>query len=264
MNIIKADLYRIVHSISFWVMLGAMAVCALAFTLCSHNVETGAMGMEAVGTASILMDTMIITVIGPVFAATYFGVDFQSKSIHDNILYGGKRFNIVLYKTILFVLGIGALALPYGLCTIIGVTTGSEFSDVFAKAVDSSYMTVMAGYSDMDAGLYVKLIVVVLSIGLMHAARLSLCVPLSFLLKKQVPIIASGILLELLISLSGVLFMNNEVMSDIIGWTPFTLMNKINLTTGYGDICKNVFTSILFIAIMLVISSLIFKKSEVK
>lgn len=267
MNMIKADFYRIFRSMAFWVIFGLMCICATGFVLISNGVETGALGTHVISVASGLMDTMMITIIGPVLAALFINSDFQNKTIQSSILYGKGRKAIVWAKLIPYTFTILFMLIPYSVATFIGCVSNAKFSGMFAKAVDSAYMSILAGKSsvNMDAGMIGKLVLVLIVIALIHASRCSLCVLLSFKMKSSVAVIGVGVILELMLSLIAVAASGSDVLRSCVSWTPFIgFQNNFTLTTHMADLLKTAGVSLVFICIIMNITAGLFRKAEVK
>ena len=266
MNLIKADLYKIFHSMSFYIIFFVMTVCAVLFAFSSYALEAGIVGPEVIATAAGLMDTMMITILGPILAATFICSDFQNKSIHNSILYGNGRKGIVWAKLVTYTLTTFIILIPYAVVTLIGFMSGGKFSVLFSKSVDSAYMTILANENGIDntGSVVVKLIGVLVVIALVHASRLTLCMMLAYILRKPIPVIAGGIVVQLGLSLVAVAFAGSEVMQRVIGWTPFTIMQGLNLGTDVGTIIKTAGMSLVFMAMVTNITAGVFSVAEVK
>ncbi|BBF44928.1 hypothetical protein lbkm_3668 [Lachnospiraceae bacterium KM106-2] len=265
MNLIKADFYSIFHRKSFYIMFGLMVVCAFAFVATSYGVESGALGKSAIGTASGFMDTMILNIVGPILAAIFICSDFQNKTIHDMVLQNGRR-KIVWAKMVPYAGVIAIMLLPYALFTLIGCLSGGKFSVMFANSVDSSYMTMLANETKIafDGKTVVKLFLVLVVIALIYISRMSICLLLSVLIKRPVAVVGIGIIVELLLSLVAVAGADSKAVTSAIDWTPFLMLRKNNLTASVADLLKTAGTSLVFITIILNITTGIFIKAEVK
>lgn len=267
MNIIKSDLYRIVRSTTFWVCLLITSICAVLITVISHFIATGTFGQEFIGTASGLMDNMIINIAAPMVIATYLCGDFQNKTIHDAILYGHGRKAIIWSKFVPFVVVVMVLVLPYAVCTLIGFVMNGTFSLDFANAIDSSYMMMLAKKAEFSVNLdtILKLLLCLLVLGIMYCSRISLIFLLAVKIRKPVPVVGIGILLEIGLGIMAAVANGNEVVKACLGWTPFTTMrDTITLQASVPELLRMAGTSIVFMLIIINITVLLFRKTEVK
>lgn len=267
MNVMKSDFYRIFRSGTFWLLLLITTICAVLLTVISHFIAAGTLGTEFIGTASGLMDNMIINIVGPVLIATFLCGDFQHKTIHDAILYGHGRKAIVWSKLIPFTVTIVIMLLPYTICTFIGFVTDASFSKDFANAIDSSYMMILANKADFTTNLATigKLILALAVVSLMYVSRISVLFLLAYKIRKPIPIIGLGILIEMGLGIIAAVSSNSEIVQNIFSWTPFTTMrDNVTLAASVPDLLKSAATSIVFIAIVMNLTATMFHKAEVK
>jgi ABC-2 type transport system permease protein len=267
MNLIKADFYRIFRSAAFWVVFLLMSFCAIAFVWISYAMQNGILGYEASSSAAGLMDTMMITIMGPVLAASFICSDFQNKTIHSQVLYGKGRQTIVWAKMVPYAGMTFLILMPYSIAALIGFVSGAKFSIPFSKSVDSAYMIILANETGVTVSpaTIEKLIVLLLVIALVHISRLSVCVLLSYWLKNPVAVIGVGIFTELMLSLLALAFMGSDILTKLISWTPFISMQQnFSMETTYSKLIKIVFVCLVFMTVMLKLTGLVFKKTEIK
>ncbi|MDO5519306.1 MAG: hypothetical protein Q4G58_02320 [bacterium] len=267
MNIIKSDCYQIVRSKMFWIILVFTTLCGVGITLISRGLAAGTLGTEFIGTASGLMDNMVISIVGPILIATYLCNDFTNKTIHSAILYGHGRRSILWAKVIPYSLMVFALLLPYAISTFIGFLSGNSFSLDFANAIDSSYMMILAkqGAFARDFNTIGKLILVLFVLAIIYLSRLSLIFLLSYVIRKPIAVIGIGVLLENGLSILAAVVSKSEAVNSCLSWTPFTAMrDNITLSASVPELLKIAATSILFLVIVVNITTAFFNKSEIK
>lgn len=267
MNLIRADFYKIFRSVSFWIVFTLMTVCGGCFVYISYAVESGRLGMEVTSTAALLMDTMMVTIIGPVMAALFVCSDFQNKSIQSSILYGRGRKMIVWTKLVAYSTAMFLVTLPYAIATFIGYCSGAKFNLLFSKSVDSAYMSILANEAGAGrtASEICRLLLVLFIITMVHVSRCSLCVLMSYLVKSPVGVIAGGIVAELFLSILAVAGAGSEVVTSMIGWTPFiSMQNHFLMNTEMLQLLKSFGTSLVFMLIIGNITVGIFSRAEVK
>ncbi|MDO5293020.1 MAG: hypothetical protein Q4F05_09750 [bacterium] len=267
MNIIKSDCYQLVRSKMFWIIFVFSCLCGISITLISHGLAAGTLGAEFIGTASGLMDNMVISIIGPILIATYLCNDFSNKTIHSAILYGHGRRVIVWAKVVPCTIMMFLLLLPYVISTLIGFLSGNSFSLEFANAIDSSYMMILAkqGSYARDFNTIAKLVLILFVLALMYLSRISLIFLLSYLIRKPIAVIGIGVILEMGLSILAGVTAKSEVINSIVSSTPFIGMrDNITLSASVPDLLKTAATSIVFLIIIINISTALFNKAEVK
>lgn len=258
-NLIHADLYKIRKSIAFRVCLLVTIICSILLTIISHGLATGDMDI-AVNTVSGLSDIFIMSVIGSLMAGISICSDFDSKNIHDAISCG--RAAIVSSKIVVYSLIIMILVLPYAICGFVGFAMDGTFSNVLPFSTYTAMMANAPGLA-IDVNGVLKALAVCFTSLLLYAARLSFCVPIAFKVRKSVVVMVIGVVFGFLVDLIINVLSKVEILEKLLKLTPFTHIN-VALDCTAGDLVKDIIISIVFIAIMGIITWVGFRKAEIK
>jgi ABC-2 type transport system permease protein len=215
------------------------------------------------GSASGLTEIMIISLLGSLMAGYFICNDFESKTIHDAVACGNGRISVVVSKAFVFVLIVILLLLPYAAASLIGFGTGAEFTKPFGV---SAFLSILAN----EAGLGVtassvgKILVVSLVTMLVYAARLSICLPIAFKVRKPVVVMAIGFAASFLIDLLAGLTKDVPILGNIISNTPYSLTAAVTMEAGTETLIKAAGISVLFYVIMSAVTYVLFKRAEIK
>jgi len=100
---------------------------------------------------------------------------------------------------------------------------------------------------------------------IVYASQLSVCVPLAFVLKKPVLVVAIYYAITILSAQLIALSSGSQTLDAILSRTPFG-GDYIFLTvdSGTGDIVTAIFGSLVFMVVMLAIAYGVFRKAEIK
>lgn len=264
LNLIQADLFKLRKSMALKVLFGISTVSAAVMIWFANLISQGKLEESFADLGFMFSDINVISILGGITASILICGDFENKTIHDSIATGTSRSFIVVSKTSLIALCLAFLLLPYALVTFIALSTGSEYSMGTVAIGFLNFLTTESGtiLSGAEAG---KMIVVMLSLMLVYAAQVSICVPLAFLLKK--PVFVVGMYYGLSVSSGQLLSLSQSspVFDRIFSLTPFGGDHVfLTLASGGGDIIKSILVSLVFITIMITIASSIFRKAEVK
>ncbi len=264
LNLIRGEFYKLRKSISLKICFLLSCICAVAIILVSHFIAIEKMSADVSASASGLTEIVIVSLLGSLMAGILICSDFETKTIHDAVTCGKGRRTVVFSKAIVYVIIIALLLLPYLIATIIGFCTKAQYSSPFVASVFIRILYDGAGIP-ISPDSIVKIIMISISTMLVHAARLSICIPLAFKIRKPVVILAFGFTFNALIDLILGLFDDIPVISDVISITPFS-RNFLMLTmeSGAGIIVKAIISSIVFIMIMTIITAQTFQKAEIK
>ena len=266
-NLMKADFYKMRKSATLWFTFLVMCVAVTVFAVLSIGMAKGSIGKETIGMASGLSDGSLTAIIGPFLAAIFICSDFTNKTMHDSILCGKGRRAIVYAKIIPYGLSILLMLLPYSILTIVGFLVKGSFSLDFANGMDSSYMMVLASQGSVahDAEMILKMLLIVVVVAVMYIARMSLCILLGYTIRKPVLVVGIGFIVEMVGSLIALSVSSSEALTEALSWTPFVgIKETLNMGAAYSDLFKTLGASIVFIVIILNITSAIFATSEVK
>lgn len=258
-NLLHAELFKLKKSVALKICFLITTLCGIILAIVSHGAATGELNIAA-NSASGLSDIFILSVIGSLMAGIIICNDFESKDIHDAISCG--RFSIVLSKTITFVLVVCVLALPYAIVGFSGFLSGSEFSDTFTF---SSYTMLMAniGRYEINSEVIFRAIGILVVSIILYAGRLSICIPIAFKVRKPVIVAVIGVVFSFAIDFVVSIISDVKVLGDLIDYTPYPHL-LLSLDQGNDYLLKVLVVSVVWIIIMIIVTHVMFKRSEIK
>ena len=263
-NLIWADLFKLRKSMAIKILFGITTVSAVTMTVISYLIQQGKLNGSMTGIGFLFADMNMMSILGAVMAGVSICGDFDNKTIHDAIANGCSRGVVIVSKAIVFFCAIVVLLSPYVLITSVALGTGAKFSIGSVAIGFLNLLTSEAGAA-FSAAEILKLLAVIMTLILVYVAQLSVCVPIAFVLKKPVFVVAIYYGLTILCAQFLGLKGSSPVFDSIFACTPFGgNYSFINLHTGTGDIFKAIFVCFMFIIIMLAVTYFTFRKSEVK
>lgn len=259
LNLLRVDFYKLRKSIMFKVSFFISLACAIALAIVAHEVAAGRMDVS-VSSVSGLSDIFIFSILMPFIMGMLVCGDFENKDIHDEISLG--RGTIIISKSIVAFVTALLLTFPYALVGLICFVSKGEFSELFAY---STYLSIMCnslgvGVNGATIGKAVARMIVM---GLIYASSFSICIPIAFKVRKPILAIiigeiiafSSAFLIELLHLIPGV--------EKVIELTPYYYTNLPADATN-GDLVKYAIYSIVFFALMMGSSYLVFRRADIK
>lgn len=263
-NLIHGELFKLKKSKLFWSLLLLITAAAIALAVLSNMVAEGKFGMDITASASGVGEVMIISLLGSLMAGIVVCGDFETSTIHDEIAVSGGRHSIVISKFFVFTLVIAALMVPYIIVTLIAFSSGKEFADPFIVSVFSGIMAKNASVT-VTAGSIGKILAISLAEILVYASKLSICIPVGFKTRKTIAVVSIGFASSFFLDLIFGLLSKNDLLEKIIKITPFSKKYLLlTMDTGAGDIVMAMVTSLIFMAVMVLITWKLFNKAEVK
>lgn len=262
LNLIHADLYKLRKSTGAKICFIITCICAVAFVYVAHCIAIGKLSSNVSGSASGLADPMLIWLFGSLMAGILVCSDFETKTIHGAVSCG--RINIVISKALVYFIIIILLVLPYMLVTIVGFCSGEKFGTPF---VGSVFLGILANGSGLTVTVTTicKIIVVSLVEMILYTAELSICLPLAFKIRKPIVVMAIGFSFGFLANLIIMALQDVPVLKYVIKNTPYYFgLNIITVKTAAGTLLKVTIISIVFFTIMVAITHLLFRRSEIK
>lgn len=258
-NLFKAELYKLRKLKAFKICILISFICAVCLAVITHGLATGDIGMDSSNTNG-LSDIFIISVLGPLMTGFVICADFDSKNIHDEISCG--RFSIVMSKSLIFAIVISFLALPYAIVALVCFISGAEFSSPF---VYSTYLNMMVNENSMavDASGIVKAVAILLVSFVLYVARLSFCLPLAFVNRKSVVVTVIGVISGFLIDLVMNGISKIPGIGKVTEYLPYHYA-EIDLDSSASDLVRILIVSLVFIALMVILTYRLFKRSEIK
>jgi len=230
----------------------------------AYMIPQGKLDASMTGIGFMFSDVNMISILGAVMAGLFICGDFDNKTIQDAIANGSSRAAVIFSKATVFSFSIAFILFPYAIITGIALRVGSKYN-MGAVAVGFLHLlTSEAGVAFSTAEIW-KLMAVMLTLIIVYIAQLSVCVPLTFLLKKPVLVVPIYYVFTLFCAKLTELRGSSLVFDQIFACTPFggnyTFMT---LKTGIGDIFKAIFVCLIFIIVMLAATYCGFRKSEIK
>ncbi|KNZ41254.1 ABC transporter permease [Acetobacterium bakii] len=264
LNLIRADLFKLGKSTAIKILVGITGLSALILTVMAYLIPQGKLDVGMTGIGFMFSDINMMSILGAVLAGTFICGDFDNKTIHDAIAAGSSRMAVIISKAIVFFYGIAILLLPYALATGFALMNGSEFG---MDAVALGFLNLLTSGSGnaFAAPDFLKMLMVMLTLMIVYASQLSVCVPLAFALKKPILVVAIYYAITILSAQLIALSASYEIIDAILARTPFG-GDSIFLTmdSGTGDLVSAIIGSLLFMAVMLVITYGAFRKAEIK
>ena len=266
-NLMKADSYRIKRTKSVYILFMIMTVCAVLATFLSYQMEHAPMSKKFVQQVAGLADMMTMVVVGPFIAGMLICSDFQTKTIHDSILYTNGRRSVVFSKILTYSKLVFLMLLPYAVCTLTGFVSRAKFSSTYSHAIDSVFFSILANETQTEVSMasVVKLIAILVTILLVYAARMSINMILVYTIRKPVIVVGLGIAIQLALSLIGPLSITSELAQSLFGWTPFASYSTVlTLDAQWGKIISTAGVSLAFMGLVNAITGGIFSHSDIK
>ena len=264
LNLIQADLFKMRKSPVIKILFGITTLCAIVMTIMAYLIPQGEIGDKYMGMGFLFSDINIISILGAVLAGVFICGDFENKTIHDAITSGSNRGAIIVSKAVVFFSALVFILLPYAIITGIALSTGSKFD---MGAVSAGFLNILSKDSGIafNASLSLKTIAAMLTLLLVYMAQLSLCVPLAFVYKKPVLVVATFYGLSIGSGQLASLSSSSPVLHNILSFTPFGgNYSFLTMNSGAGDLVKAIVVCFVCIIIMLIIAFSLFRKSEIK
>ena len=259
LNLIRAEQFKLRRSTAFKVCLLATTLCAALLFGMSHAVAAGKFTLDP-NAASGLSDIFLLSVIGPLMAGIIICNDFDSKNIHTAVACG--RVQIVCSKSIIFVLSVAVMVLPYAIFALIGFASNGGFAKIL---LFSTYDSIMANDMNqvVNATTIGKSTIVLLLSIVLYAARLSFCIPIAFKVRKSVVVAIIGVVFGFLIDFIVSTLSKIEVLKTLLGFTPFRY-TSLSIDMSTGELMKVFLSSVVFTILMIGVTYKIFRRSEIK
>jgi ABC-2 type transport system permease protein len=262
-NLIFADLFKLRKSIAIKILFGITTISAVAMAVIAYLIPQGKLDSSMSGIGFLFSDVNIMTILGGVVAGIFICGDFDNKTINQAVASGYGRSTLLISKMFVFFFAIVLLLIPYIIVTGIAISIGYKFN-MGVGLCFLNLLTQEAGKTFSVLEIW-KLLVIMITLILVYLAQLSICVPLSFALKKPVLVVSIcygiQILYPQLIGIGSIYPVIHDVLNYFPYGEPFIFLTLI---TKSGDILRTAFLSVIFIILMISITSFVFRKSEIK
>lgn len=263
-NLILADLFKLRKSMAIKILFGITTVSAVLMTVMAYHISQGNMDKGMSGVGFMLSDINMLSILGAVMAGIFICGDFDNKTIHDAIACGFSRGAVVVSKAMVFCCAIAFILLPYAITTGIALSTGSKFS-MGSVAVGFLHLLTSEASAAFSASGIWKLLAVMLTLVIVYLAQLSICVPLSLVLKKPVLVVAIYYGFTILCAQLSGLRASSTLVDSFFTFTPYGgNYSFLTIDTAWGDIFKAISVSFIFMIVVLAATVRTFRKSELK
>ncbi|BCN28909.1 hypothetical protein [Anaeromicropila herbilytica] len=263
-NLIRADLYKLSKMLIVKISVLLCFASAIGMAIILRGVHTGTFDTTTSTNASLLVDIMLVSLLGAIITGSFISDDFESKNVHSEIACGRGRFAIVISKTITYAIIIILITLPYALVAIIGYASGTAFAPLVG--IPSPFFAVLSGATDLapNGANIAKSILICVMIIYLYIARLSICLPIAFKVRKNIPVIVVGFLTAFVFDIILALSANIKGLSDFVNNLPYAFTLKMTLDASSTTILKAFLCSTAFIIVMVNSSYNLFRKDEIK
>ena len=110
-----------------------------------------------------------------------------------------------------------------------------------------------------------KLVLSYVAYAIVYIGQLSVCIPVAIKCKKTVVVTAFGFFFGMITALVGTLAGKVEALEKIYQFTPYYYgIEKLGINAETGDMCMGILVSIVFTALMGILSLALFRKSDIK
>lgn len=258
-NQLRADLYVLRYSGAAVLSLLVCVVAAVLYTWLQHQLALGNLGAEAASGVQGLSDVLLLSLLGPLLYGVTVAQPFETRSVHNALLASG-RGAFVASKVVISGVLVTALSLPYGLAVLVGRATGAEF----APAIPTAFSLLLAEGGELTADGAWSILAITVTSGLLTAAKLAVCLPLAIWLKRPLVVMAAGFVWSFLADLLGVQVADIGGLDALVRLSPFAAEHLPTSGSTGGELAGTIAVSLMFIALMGLVSWLIFRRSDVK
>lgn len=261
-NLYLADLYKMRKSAAMKILLAIAVICAVTVPVMACLISQGKLSRNLSGINFLLSDASMVSILGAVFAGVFICGDFDNRLIHEAVANGSSRCSIVIWKAAFFTTALFILMLPYVLAVLISLGTGVKFSMTCAGFIHLLISESGRAFSAAEIG---KLIIVLLTLAIVYAGQLSVCLPFAVAFKKPIIVVVLSYALGLITAQLQAIRNGSKVFNRVFGCTPFGGdYILLNLGSSAQDIVKAIAVSVVFAAVMIFITCIVFRKSEIK
>ncbi|MDR3644298.1 MAG: ABC transporter permease [Clostridia bacterium] len=263
-NLMGADLFKLRKSAAIKILFGITALCAVAMTIMAYLIPQGKIDKSLTGVGFLFSDINVMGILGAVIAGVFICGDFDNKTIHDAIANGSGRLAVIVSKAAVFCAALAFILLPYAVVTGVALGTGYKFG-MGSMAVGFLHLMVTEAGKAFSAPEIGKLVAIMLTLIIVYASQMSICVPLAFGMKKPVLVVAINYGLQILCGQLSAISANIPAFERVFACTPFGCIYKItSLDASAGDILSAIAVSLIFFVAMIAITYAVFRKSEIK
>lgn len=258
-NQLRADLFVLTHSSLAWLCLLASTAAAALYTWLQHSLAMGDLSSNAANGVQGLSDIVLVSLLGPLLYGVIVAQPFDTKSVH-NALLGSGRAAFVAAKTVVAALLVTALSLPYAAGVLVGRATEADF----APAIPTAFSLMLAEAGELTGSEAGSILAVSVTTAIVTAAKLAVCLPLAIWWKRPLVVMAAGFVWSFLADLLAGELSESEGIDALVRLTPFALEHMPAADSSGGELLGALAASAAFIALMGLVSWLIFRRADVK
>lgn len=262
LRFIKGDIYKSVKLKTIFIIFGVVALSAILLAYISHKLYTGDMTPDAGVNASLMGDCMMVAIVGGLLAAELIVSDFETKSVHNEIISGKSRFDLIIAKLISFAIHLSFVLLSYAIVVLVGIGSGISFAPL--NGVPSTFFSLLSDCSTKNDPNILKCVVLCLVIFIAYISKLSICIPLAFKCRKRIPVLVLGFSTSFIFDIIRSVTKKVDGLSDFIDALPYSQITKVTIGASWGTIGGVLASSLIFIAAMVIITYFLFRKLEIK
>ncbi|WP_019910216.1 ABC transporter permease [Paenibacillus sp. HW567] len=263
-NLIWADLYKLRKAMAIKILFGITTLSAAAMAIMAYLIPQHKIDESLTDLGFLFSDVNVISILGAVIAGVFICGDFDNKTIHNAIAAGSGRGAVIVSKTIVFCCALAFILLPYVIITGIALGTNSDYS-MGSVALGFLHLMTSGAGSGLSASGGLKLLGISLTLMIVYMAQLSITVPLAFVLKKPVLVVAIFYGLSILSGQLGRLADSSPRFDRIFAATPFSGNYALmTINSGAAVIFKAIAVSLIFLLVMLAITYSVFRRTEIK
>ena len=234
-NLIRADLFKMRKSNSIKILFLLCCISAFIMYEVCKELSKGNLGSDIVGFGSFVTDFQMISLVSVIF------------------------ISILICKTISYYISILIFLLPYMVITIVGVCSNNTFES-FLPSVFQNIIKNESGVT-FDSAVFLKIFLIYITMTIVYASQISISILLAFLFKRPVIVISLGYVLNASIAQ----IVNIDKLSDLFKLTPYGVdYSKLTLDASLSVYSNFISISLIFMAIILILSYISFKRTEIK
>ncbi|MDA3846165.1 MAG: ABC transporter permease [Vallitaleaceae bacterium] len=262
-NLIRADLFKLRKSLALRIILGITTFSAIIMLVMAYLIPQGKIDPSMFGIGFMFSDINMVSILGAVLAGVFISGDFDNKMIHDAIASGHSRLTVIISKTIVFFTAILIILLPYIIVTVIALISGNDY-DMGTIGVALLHMMTEDTSVLFSASEIGKLVIIIITLLVVYMAQLSICVPVSFVFKNPILVVAGYYVFTILVAqIAGL--SSDTIIYKVAAFTPYGGHYAfLTLDTEIGRLIKAVCASLGFIILMIFITYRAFRRAEVK
>lgn len=254
-NALKCECYKLYKSsykyIFLALVLAGVLMAAFVNILLKDEIRLSDLVESSTGFGifiKTLSDTQLIILVGSFLMGIFICKDFEERIISAEIAMGCSRLNLFVAKSLVFIISIGLITIPYPLASMLTMSALNGFGAV------------------LSAGTFAYLISVALAVAFANMALFSISNLIAFLIQKTIPSISFSILVLLIGgNIINALVRLFPPLNLFIKFTPFGIINTVLSNTATEiDFIISICISIVLTFVITVLNYNFFKKSELK